>query len=73
MDARRFEIKTRLTAEEFVAFNAIAEGKGLAQAGLMRMWIKESIAKHCAEQVDAPLAPERPISGQPYKFTFGNR
>ena len=77
MDARRFEVKTRLTAEEFVAFNAIAEGKGLAQAGLMRMWIKESIAKHCAEQLTDAIAPERPIPGlanvHPFNFTFGNR
>ena len=74
---RRFEVKSRLTAEEFVAFNSMAETKGLSQSSLIRMWIKESIATHCAEQLFKPIAPERDNSGtsnvRPFDFRIANR
>ena len=60
---RRFEVKSRLTAEEFLAFTALAESKGLSQSSFIRMHIKESIAVHCAEQLSKPIEPERDSSG----------
>ena len=70
---RRFEVKTRLNPEEFVAFAAIAESKGLNQGSLLRMWIKE----HCATQASALEARGGTVAGlgnvEPLYMRIGER
>lgn len=38
--ARDIEVKTRLTAEEYVAMEALAEHEGMTHAGLLRHLLK---------------------------------
>ena len=45
MDERRFEVKCRLTAEEVVLFDRIRESNGLSTSALVRMYVKEGMAK----------------------------
>lgn len=77
VDPHRFEVKTRLTAEEVVAFQYLADSKGLSGASLIRMLIKESIAAHCAEQLTPAVEPKRDVPGlanvQTFDFRIGNR
>ena len=49
MSLHTIEVKAALTCEEFVAFKALVEIKGISQSSFIRMHIKEAIAKHCAE------------------------
>ena len=49
MDERRFEVKTRLTAEEVVLFDRIREQNGLATSQLIRMYVKEGMAKDATQ------------------------
>ena len=39
---RRFQVKTNLSAAEFVLLQAMAEQKGLSQSSLIRMWLHEA-------------------------------
>ncbi len=77
MSLRTIEVKAALTCEEFVAFKAMVESKGISQSSFVRMYIKESIARHCAEQMNS--AEDREPSGnwtdnvQPFDFSFANR
>lgn len=70
---RRFEVKSRLSPEEFVAFAALAEMKGLSQSSLLRMWIKE----HCAAQASVLAARDGPVMGlgnvEPLHMKFAER
>lgn len=61
--AHPYEVKTRLTAEEFVAFRAVAEDKGISQSSFIRMLVKEAIAKHCAVQTAQSEVTNRPMNG----------
>jgi transposase-like protein len=63
MDKRDIEVKTRLNAEEFVAFHALAKRLGLDQASAMRMWIKEAIERHSARASVHAIAPDRAQNG----------
>lgn len=47
-DSHSFQVKVQLTAEEYVAFKAVAEEIGTTQSGLMRMLAKERIRSHAA-------------------------
>ena len=77
MDPRKVEVKTALTVEEFMAFKALTESKGVSQASFLRMYIKDSIVKHCAEQ--APNALDLEPAGnwtgnvQPFDMRIANR
>lgn len=75
---RKIDVKTRLTAEEYVALMHIADTKGLSQSALIRMWVKEAIAAHCAEQLSKEIEPGRDEVGlsnvRPFDtFSFGKR
>ena len=77
MSLRTIEVKTALTCEEFVAFKALVELKGISQSSFIRMHIKDSIARHCAEQVnnseDRRPAGKWTDNVQPFDFSFANR
>jgi hypothetical protein len=49
VDERRFEVKCRLTAEEVVLFDRIREGNGLTTSALVRMYVKEGMAKDATQ------------------------
>ena len=56
MDERRFEVKTRLTAEEVVLFDRIREQNGLTTSQLIRMYVKEGMAKDATQMSLAVVA-----------------
>lgn len=55
MDSRRFQVATRLNAEEVVRLGNLADQKGLSTSSLLRMWIKEQLERDCTEQATAML------------------
>ena len=74
-DTRRFEVKTRLSAEEVVSLGNCADRKGLSTSALLRMWIKEQLERDCTEQAAAMLvaAPNRAGNVSLIGRSFGNR
>ena len=59
MDERRFEVKCRLTAEEVVLFDRIRDQNGLSTSSLLRMYVKEGMAKD-ATQMSMPVVGNTP-------------
>ena len=69
--ARDIEVKTRLTAEEYVALEAIAEHEGISHSGLLRMLLKVRIRSFAHEQrMDADAEIKRAQPG-PVHGPFG--
>lgn len=75
MDTRKFEVKTRLTAEEVVSLGNCADRKGLSTSSLLRMWIKEQLERQCSEQAAAMLvaAPNASHNVSLIGRAFGSR
>ena len=75
MDTRRFEVKTRLSAEEVVSLGTCADRKGLSTSSLLRMWIKEQLERDCTEQAAAMLVAAPNAAGNVSLIgrTFGHR
>lgn len=74
-DPRRFQVATRLDAEEVVRLGNVADRKGLSTSSLIRMWIKEQLERDCTEQAAAMLVAA-PKPHQNIAFidrTFGRR
>jgi hypothetical protein len=62
--ARDIEVKTRLTAEEYVAMEALAEHEGMTHSGLLRHLLKVRMYAFAHElMMDAGHQIERPASG----------
>ena len=74
-DPRRFEVKTRLGADEVVRLGNLADRKGLSTSSLLRMWIKEQLERDCTEQAAAMLVAAPNAAGNVSLIgrTFGNR
>lgn len=69
--ARDIEVKTRLTAEEYVAMEALAEHEGMTHSGLLRHLLKVRINLFAHEQrMDAEGEIRRAQSG-PRRGPFG--
>lgn len=49
--ARDIEVKTRLTAEEYIALGHVAEHEGMTHAGLLRHLLKRKINQFVHEQI----------------------
>ena len=56
MDERRFEVKCRLTAEEVVLFDRIRSSNGLSTSALLRMYVKEGMARDSIHIVPTGVA-----------------
>lgn len=62
--ARHIEVKTRLTAEEYVAMDTLADHEGMTHAGLIRHLLKVRINQFAHEQrMDAEEENRRAHSG----------
>lgn len=49
--ARDIEVKTRLSSEEYLALNVIAEEEGMSHSGLLRQLLKARIRLHVHDSI----------------------
>lgn len=69
--ARDIEVKTRLTAEEYVALEALADHEGMSHSGMLRHLLKVRIRSFVHEQrMDAEDENRRAKPG-PKRGPFG--
>lgn len=71
-EPRSIVIKSSLGASEYIAFTQLAEARGLSQSALVRMLVKEAVARECSEQQFKAVGPEQADSGT-WSFTIGDR
>ena len=70
-DERRFEVKCRLTAEEVVLFDRIRDGNGLSTSALVRMYVKEGMARDATQMAVRVVANTPNWDGNVRPFKFG--
>ena len=71
MDERRFEVKCRLTAEEVVLFDRIRESNGLSTSALVRMYVKEGMAKDATQLAHQLVGDAPKWDGNVRSFALG--